>query len=68
MISSDSASGRSKGSRLVSAKPAMVKMKKEMKSGITYQMPACCFAMMAEKLTSPDMSRTGIRLSPIATS
>src|SRR5215217_5926368 len=36
-ISSDSASGRSKGSRLVSANPEIRKMKKEMKSGPTNQ-------------------------------
>ena len=40
-ISSDSASGRSKGSRLVSAKPEIRKMKKERKSGSTYQSPSC---------------------------
>ena len=67
-ISSDSASGRSNGSRLVSAKPAIGKMKNERKRGITYQSPACCCATMVLKLTLPDMRRTGIRLSPIATS
>src|SRR5678816_3250185 len=67
-MSSDSASGRSNGSRFVSARPEMRKTKNEKKSGRTYQVPACCDAMMLEKLTLPERSSTGIRLSPIATS
>src|ERR1700694_5421171 len=67
-ISSDSASGTSKGSRLVSAKPEMRKMKKERNRGSTYQSPSCCSRTMAERLTLPDRSNTGIRLNPIGTS
>src|SRR5919112_1934624 len=40
-ISSDSASGMSKGSRLVSAKPEIRNMKNERNSGRTYQTPIC---------------------------
>src|SRR5919107_6419167 len=67
-ISSDSASGMSKGSRLVSAKPEIRKMKNERNSGSTYQSPSCCSRMMAERLTLPERSSTGIRLRPMATS
>src|SRR5215210_2843915 len=41
-MSSDSASGRSNGRRLVSAKPEIRKMKNERKSGSTYQSAICC--------------------------
>src|SRR5918995_847710 len=67
-INSDSASGMSNGSRLVSANPAIRKMKKERKSGRTYHRPSCWSRTMAERLTLPDRSRTGIKLRPIATS
>src|SRR6476646_10589067 len=63
-ISSDSASGKSKGRRLVSAKPEIRKMKKERKSGSTYQRPSCCSRTMADRLTLPDSSSTGIKLRP----
>src|SRR5919107_769067 len=67
-ISSDSASGRSKGSRLVSAKPETRKMKNERKSGNTYQSPSCCSLIMADRLTLPDSNNTGIRLIAMGTS
>src|SRR3954466_9313641 len=41
-MSSDSASGRSNGRRLVSAKPEIRKMKNDRKSGSTYQSAVCC--------------------------
>ena len=63
-ISSDSASGRSNGSRLVSAKPEIRKMKNERKSGSTYQSPTCCSWMIAAKLTLPARSSTGIEAQP----
>ena len=67
-MSSDSASGRSNGSRFVSANPEMRKMKNDRKSGSTYQRPACWSRMIASKLTLPLMRSTGMRLSPMATS
>jgi hypothetical protein len=67
-MSSDSASGRSKGSRLVSAKPEIRKMKNEMNSGSTNQRLCDWAAMMLLNETFPVMSSTGIRLMPMATS
>src|SRR6185503_224300 len=67
-ISSDSASGRSNGRRLVSANPETRKTKNERKSGSTNQRPACWNATIREKLTSPVRRSTGIRLNPSATS
>ena len=63
-ISSDSASGRSNGSRLVSAKPETRKMKNDRNSGSTYQSPACWSRMIAAKLTLPLSSSTGIEAHP----
>src|SRR5512146_1368769 len=68
VTSSDSASGRSNGSRLVSAKPAMRQTKNEMKSGPTNQRVRACSVMIAENDTLPLRSSTGIRLIPMATS
>src|SRR5438045_4891630 len=52
-MSSDSASGKSNGTRLVSAKPETRKMKNERKRGSTYHSTACWSAMRAEKRTLP---------------
>ncbi len=39
-------------------------MKNDRNSGSTYQSPACWWAMIAEKLTLPDMRSTGIETQP----
>ena len=67
-MSSDSASGRSNGSRLVSANPATRKTKNERKSGSANQRPRCWSPMILANVTFPLSSRIGMTLIPIATS
>ena len=68
--SSDSASGMSNGTRLVSAKPDTRNMKAERKSGRIIQPngPCCWARTISVNETLPTRSSTGTRLRPIATS
>src|SRR5687767_13863476 len=64
-MSSDSASGRSKGSRFVSAKAATRKMKKAIERSATFQpITACCW-MMLLRATFPERSSTATVDMPI---
>ena len=71
-MSSDSASGRSKGRRLVSAKAATKKMKKASVALKTFQAsgqrPDVCSATIAPSETFPESNSTGIVAMPIAIS
>ena len=71
-MSSDSASGRSKGNRFVSAKADTKKMKNESVQPNTFHAsghaPDVCWATIALSETFPDMSNTGIVAMPIAIS
>src|ERR1019366_1931438 len=62
--SSDSASGRSNGSRFVSANPEIRKMKNDRNRGMMNQRPCCWRAMIALNDAFPDTSSTGISDSP----
>jgi len=68
--SSDSDSGMSKGTRLVSAKPETRKMKAERASGSASQPngPCCCAVTISTNETLPTRRSTGMTLRPIATS
>lgn len=70
VISSDSASGRSKGRRFVSAKAETTKRKNDSPSGSANQrlLPACCVHTTCVSVTLPTSMKTGIRLSPRPTS
>src|SRR6266571_2467754 len=65
--SSDSPSTRSKGERLVSAKPETKKMIAMGNSGITNQM-CCCTSTILERLSEPAQSSTLTNTKPIETS
>src|SRR5690349_18400278 len=71
-MSSDSASGRSKGNRFVSAKADTKKMKKAIVQPNTFQAsghcPEVCCATIALSETFPDINSTGIVDMPIAIS
>src|SRR5690349_15807222 len=71
-MSSDSASGRSKGNRFVSAKADTKKMKKAIVQPNTFHAsghcPDVCWATMALSDTFPDIKSTGIVAMPIAIS
>src|SRR5262245_34506852 len=69
--SSDSASGRSKGGRLVSASAEMKKSTNIGKSGLNTNQPRMsgpCARTMSERLSEPAKSRTVISTKPIETS
>src|SRR5689334_13345463 len=70
--SSDSASTRSNGGRLVSASAEMKKMMNIGKSGSQYQPSTphlvSCAATMAERLSEPTQSSTVMMTKPIETS
>src|SRR3954454_4782873 len=65
--SSASASGRSKGGRLVSANPATPKVRKPTNCGTTYQ-TACCDCTIETSDSEPAIITTPISESPSATS
>ena len=69
-ISSASASGRSNGSRFVSANAATMKMKNASDSGNTFQVKSdCdCFAITSVSVTFPASSSTATVLIPMAIS
>src|SRR5688572_2270163 len=78
--SSDSASGRSKGGRFVSARPEMKKIRKSGKSGIRCQSrkvlgrpsivprPVVCASTTSVRLSEPTASSTAMMTKPIETS
>ena len=69
VISSDSASGMSKGSRLVSASAEIRKKMKASDSGKTNHIPSCCCRQtVSVRVTLPTRRRTAMTLSPSATS
>ncbi len=68
VTSSDSASGMSKGSRLVSAKAEITNRMKASESGRAYQIPSCCCATISGSVTLPASMSTAMIDSPSATS
>ncbi len=69
VTSSDSASGMSKGRRLVSANAETTKRMKASDSGKANHMPSCCCCQtISVSVTFPAIMRTAMMESPSATS
>src|SRR5207237_7901926 len=65
---SDSASGKSNGSRFVSANAATMKMKKAIVRLTTFQPPHACWLITVLRVTFPASNKTGMVDIPIETS